>query len=156
MPVAEVHVRAWQHAYRGRMPDEYLDALRPEDRAREYTFGRSTGEGPETIVALEHDVVRGFAATGPAEGGADRGLGELLAIYVDPAAWGRGIGRCLIADARTRLAERGFHQAILWVLRGNERAERFYRADGWHCDGGTRQEVVWGTAVDEVRYRREL
>ena len=26
-------VRAWQAAYRGHMPDDYLDGLRPEDRA---------------------------------------------------------------------------------------------------------------------------
>ena len=31
--VAEVHVRAWQAAYRGLMADEFLDSLRPEDRA---------------------------------------------------------------------------------------------------------------------------
>ena len=28
-----VHVRAWQAAYRGQMPDDYLDGLRPEERA---------------------------------------------------------------------------------------------------------------------------
>jgi hypothetical protein len=30
--VGEVHVRAWQAAYRGVMPDEYLNGLKPEDR----------------------------------------------------------------------------------------------------------------------------
>ena len=32
--VARVHVQTWQVAYRGLLPDAYLDALRPEDRAR--------------------------------------------------------------------------------------------------------------------------
>ena len=36
--VAVVHVRSWQVAYRGLMPDEYLDGLRPQDRADRYTF----------------------------------------------------------------------------------------------------------------------
>lgn len=31
--VGEVHVRAWQSAYRGVMPDDYLDGLRPGNRA---------------------------------------------------------------------------------------------------------------------------
>ena len=30
--VAGVHVRSWQVAYRGLLPDDYLDGLRPEDR----------------------------------------------------------------------------------------------------------------------------
>jgi hypothetical protein len=36
--VADVHVRAWQVAYRGLLPEEYLDRIRPEDRASRYTF----------------------------------------------------------------------------------------------------------------------
>ena len=31
--VGEVHVRAWQTAYRDVMPDDYLDGLQPEERA---------------------------------------------------------------------------------------------------------------------------
>jgi hypothetical protein len=53
--------------------------------------------------------------------------------------------------------ERGFTEAVLWVLAGNERAERFYRSDGWTSDGRRRIELIWGgIAVDEVRYRRGL
>ena len=37
--VGEVHVRAWQAAYRGVMPDEYLNGLRPEDRAEMWRRG---------------------------------------------------------------------------------------------------------------------
>jgi hypothetical protein len=48
MEVAKVHVRSWQAAYRGLVPDSYLDALRPEDRAARYTFGAAGGEGPTT------------------------------------------------------------------------------------------------------------
>jgi hypothetical protein len=31
--VARVHVRSWQAGYRNLLPDQYLDGLRPEDRA---------------------------------------------------------------------------------------------------------------------------
>jgi hypothetical protein len=37
-PVAQVHVRAWQVAYRGLLPAAYLDTLRFEDRAARYTL----------------------------------------------------------------------------------------------------------------------
>jgi ribosomal protein S18 acetylase RimI-like enzyme len=69
---------------------------------------------------------------------------------------GRGIGRSLIAHARARLSRQGFAEAVLWVHAGNDRAHRFYRADGWQPDGHQRQEYVWGVLADEVRYHRWL
>jgi hypothetical protein len=41
-------------------------------------------------------------------------------------------------------------------MKGNERAERFYAIDGWKPDGHERSEVMWGVAVNELRYRRQL
>jgi GNAT superfamily N-acetyltransferase len=153
--VAGVHVCSWQAAYRGLLPDEYLDALRAEDRARRYTFGLVGPDHPATTLALEGDALRGFATTGPARGEA-QGAGEVYAIYVDPKAWGRGVGRALMADARSRLSGLGFTEALLWVLTGNDRAERFYRADGWRPDGPRREEDIWGIRVSNIRYRRPL
>jgi GNAT superfamily N-acetyltransferase len=101
-------------------------------------------------------VIRGFATTGPARAVEDPELGEVLALYVDPPFWGHGLGRRLIVEARRRLTARGFAEAVLWVLAGNTRAERFYRADGWLPDGARRDEQIWGVAADEVRYRRTL
>jgi hypothetical protein len=44
----------------------------------------------------------------------------------------------------------------LWVLVGNDRAARFYRADGWISDGTRRVTEVHGLVVDEVRYDRQV
>jgi len=154
--VAGVHVRSWQVAYRGLLPDEYLDGLRPGDRASVYTFGSSDPAVPHTIVALDDGVIVGFATTAPAR---DDGLadhGELAALYVEPSEWGTGAGRALIAAARQHLAEQSIGHALLWVLNGNQRAERFYRIDGWAPDGARKTGTVWGVEVDEVRYRRAL
>jgi ribosomal protein S18 acetylase RimI-like enzyme len=153
--VARVHVCAWQVGYRGLLADEYLDGLRAEDRAGRYTFHLVGPDQPATTVALEGDEICGFVTTGPARGGA-RTVGEVYAIHVDPRAWGRGVGRVLMANARSRLSGLGFTEAVLWVMTGNDRAERFYRADGWLPDGQRREDDVWGTRVSEIRYRRRL
>ena len=50
----------------------------------------------------------------------------------------------------------GFRAATLWVLRGNERARRFYERAGWTVDGARKDDVVAGVPVTEVRYRRDL
>lgn len=154
--VAGMHVRSWQVAYRGLLPDEYLDGLRPEDRAGRYTFGDLRPDRPATIVAVERGIIRGFATIGPSRDADRQGGGELHSLNVDPDGWGAGIGRALMEAARGGLVRWGFAEAGLWVLVGNERAERFYRLDGWVPDGSRREDEVGGVAVDEVRYRRSL
>jgi ribosomal protein S18 acetylase RimI-like enzyme len=154
--VAGVHVRAWQVAYRGLLPDAYLDGLRAEDRASRYTFARTDRDQPQTIVAVQDGTVVGFATTGPARDRDVPGAGELYALYVDPATWGVGVGRVLIAEARARLWRGGFREAVLWVMAGNQRAQRFYRADGWRPDGQQHQQEIWGLSVDATRFRRSL
>jgi len=154
--VARIHVRSWQVAYRGLLPDEYLDELRPEDRVGRYLFGDHEPNRPATIVAVTDGLVRGFATTGPARDADAAQAGERYALYLEPDAWGLGLGRRLIAEARARLGRQGFREAVLWVLVGNSRAERLYRADGWDVDGHRREGEVWGVLVDEVRYRRSL
>ena len=154
--VAQVHVRSWQVAYRGLLPDEYLDTLDPGDRAARYTFAEGDPDRPHTTVAVDDRQICGFATIGPCRDLDKPGVGELYAIYVHPDWWGRGAGRMLIDEARRHLIDRGFDEAVLWVLAGNARAERFYKIDGWLFDGARKSEEVHGIRVDEVRYTRYL
>lgn len=156
MAVARVHVRSWQAAYRKLMPDDYLDQLRPEDRAEKYTFDSVDPSKPRTIVAVDAGIICGFATTAPARDPKLPGYGELYALYVDPVQWNRGIGVALVSAARSHLFEQGFQHAMLWVLAGNIRAERFYGRDGWQPDGQRRTDTVWNVKVDEIRYQRRL
>jgi ribosomal protein S18 acetylase RimI-like enzyme len=97
--------------------------------------------------------VVGFAGVGPALEGSDDG--ELYTIYLHPSRWGTGIGRALMRRAEEALRASGFQSAILYVLEGNERAERFYRAAGWGEDG-SKVDQFQGATVTEVRYRKRL
>ena len=155
LEVAGVHVRSWQVGYRDLLPQASLDAMRPEDRAARYTFGDPDPTLPKTLVAVDDAVdgsIVGFIAT--------RSIaaepGKVLALYVEPRHWGRGIGQVLIAAARDRLAALGHREATLWLLEGNARGARFYAADGWRPDGEHRVEALWGVQVSELRYRRAL
>lgn len=154
LAVAGVHVRSWQVGYRGLLADDYLDGLRAEERARRYRFDDPDPRSPRTLVAVEGDEIVGFASTAPAPD--LDGVGELVALYVDPSAWRRGVGRALIEAARARLVERGYGACVLWLLAGNAAGEAFYRADGWLPEGTRRVTEVWGIDVDEIRFRRPL
>jgi GNAT superfamily N-acetyltransferase len=151
--VARVHVRSWQSAYRGLLAQEYLDALEPEAWAAGYTFGRVGLALPSTLVAVDGPTICGLATTGLCRDKELANCGELMALYVDPAYLGTGVGRLLIAAARARLRGVGVGQAVLWVLDGNVLARWFYERDGWGCDG-TRRTVAYGNApVEKMRYR---
>ena len=155
--VANVHVRSWQVGYQGLMPAAALAELRAEDRAARYTFHRTGPDDPATFVAVDTDEsIRGFVTLGPCPDDEPSNVGQLWALYVDPDFWGRGVGKVLITLARSRLVDLGFDEAVLWVLRGNERAERFYRQDGWVSEDVIRSDVVWGVRVEEKRYRTSL
>ena len=153
--LGRVHVRAWQAAYRGQMPDDYLDGLRAAERAAGWGRGLQRDRARDPVLVAERDGrVVGFAVVGAAED--PRGAGELFAINVDPDHWGAGAGRALLATAHAELARLGYGEAVLWVLPGNHRARRFYEAAGWVADGVERSAEVQGVVVPEVRYRRRL
>jgi ribosomal protein S18 acetylase RimI-like enzyme len=60
---------------------------------------------------------------------------ELYQLFVAPEARGSGAAAALIADAETRLAERGVDTAWLACAIGNDRAARFYEKSGWRLAG---------------------
>jgi GNAT superfamily N-acetyltransferase len=156
LEVAGAHARSWRVGYRGLIPDEVLNGLQREDRADRYNFDEAHPDLPLTLIAINDGAICGSVAFGPSHLADASNAGEILALYVEPAAWGLGVGRRLMAEARAHLDIRGFTEAILWVLVGNDRALRFYGLDGWAPDGQQRSEEVWGVWVDEILYRRHL
>lgn len=157
--LGRIHVEAWQVAYRGMMPDDYLDGLSVDDRVTMWqaSLERPLRERRARFVADDQDDrTVGFILTGPADGEDDSGVGEVYVLNVDPGAWGRGAGRALIAAGVDTLAAHGFEDLILWVHPDNLRARQFYERAGWACEGTTRIQEVHGIEVPEVRYRRSV
>ncbi len=159
--LARVHVAAWRAGYRGMMPDAFLDALDPTtrgDRWRAILAGR--GRDKRLFVAVEGDELVGFADVGPLRPAPERDRGELYAINVHPRAWGSGVSVLLLDRATRALAELGFRGAVLWCLRGNARARRFYERESWRTDGAELAKAVTEGGItitlDEVRYYRLL
>ena len=153
--LGRVPVAAWQAAYRGCMPDDYLDGLRAEDRSELWRQRLTQAATADGLLVAERDVrVVGFAAAGRCPD--DPGVGELSALDVDPRHWATWVGRTLLTRAGHGLAEAGYGEAVLWVLPGNRRARRSYARAGWWPDGGQRTAAVLGLTLAELRYRRRL
>ncbi|HYZ56827.1 MAG TPA: GNAT family N-acetyltransferase [Streptosporangiaceae bacterium] len=130
-----VHVRSWQSAYRGKIPQDYLDGLDPALRSQVWRRALEQGDparGGVLVSVVEGGGITGFASFGPSrDGDTDpRMTGEVFAIYAAPGAWGTGTGRALMGGAVAELARLGYADAILWVLDANDRARRFGRLPG--------------------------
>jgi len=150
--IARVHVDTWRAAYRGIVPDRYLDALDVVERAKRWRGGLAAPDGP-TWVAEAEGVVVGWANAGPSRDTDENAApGELYGIYVDAASWGTGPGPALMEHALAWLKPR-FPTATLWTLEGNARARRFYERCGWSFDGTNQQLDFDGTSLTEIRYR---
>jgi ribosomal protein S18 acetylase RimI-like enzyme len=158
--IAVVHVRSWQGAYRGLLPQAYLDGLDPAQRVGRWE--RSLAEAEDrrngVLVADASGTLLGFVGYSPSrDRDADPArVGEIEAIYLLPNAWGKGVGRLLMDAALGRLAEARFDRVTLWVLDSNVRARRFYEAGGWLADGARKIEDSRGFPVAQVRYKRSL
>ncbi|MFL5679104.1 MAG: GNAT family N-acetyltransferase [Chloroflexota bacterium] len=155
--LADVHVRSWQAAYRGIVPDAILDGLSVERRAAWWRETLTTDKTLRVWVVEGDGRVVGFAATAPRrDDDLPPGAGEVESIYLAPDAWSVGLGRAVLAVAVDDLQDRGFEPLVLWVLTLNERARGFYEAVGWRPDGERRMLDFDGNPIEEMRYTRTI
>ena len=154
--IAEIVVAGWQGAYRGLVPDEFLDSLSVAGREaawREMLARDSEGGLPAWLAQRDGRAV-GFVSSGPPrDEDVPLPAAEVYAIYVLPEAWRRGVGRALLETATGHWRARGTDTLVLWVLEGNARARRFYEAMGWLPDGGLQLLEMAGAKLYEIRYR---
>jgi GNAT superfamily N-acetyltransferase len=157
--IAEIVVTGWQIAYRGILPDEFLDSLHVDAREAAWRemLGRDADGGTPAWVAECSGRVVGFVSSGPPrDEDVPRFGAEIYAIYVLPQSWRQGLGSELLETAVEHWQGGGAQTLVLWVFEANERARSFYEAMGWRPDGARQELVLGGTAAFEVRYRARL
>lgn len=134
--MARVHVESWRAAYRGLVPQDYLDGLSYEDGVRRWTriLDPSAPFGFTYVLEDGGRNVVGFANAGPRHEGDPAYAGELYSIYLLAEQWGRGHGRALVRTVAARLLRTNLDSMLLWVMAGN-RAARFYESLGGRVIG---------------------
>ena len=121
--IAEIIVEDWKTAYRGIIDDDYLDALNPEQR-----YQVELPRYQIYTVAAEGDEILGLAWN-EMSGGEDADC-EIIALYVRNAKQKSGIGRALMQDATDAFRKAGKKKMIIWCLKENAEARKFYEKMG--------------------------
>lgn len=156
--VARVQVRAWTTAYASVFSADVLASL--DEAAIAEQWKRSLASPPDArhrlLVALDQDVVVGFAATGPADDpDADPvGDGAISAFHVDPDHTREGHGSRLLQACADTLAADGFGRAVTWLFSGDDILRQFLTEAGWSPDGAHRELDLYGDASVRMKQVR--
>jgi ribosomal protein S18 acetylase RimI-like enzyme len=127
--VTKVHIDSWRETYGHLLPKSFFDDRLLEQRRRMWTGNlQSMSPAWDMRVAESKDELVAFALAGPASGESPRAR-ELHMIYVLDAHQGAGLGQQLL-DATL-----GSDPGVLWVEKTNDRAQAFYRSNGFQLDG---------------------
>ena len=142
--LARVHVLVWRDTYRLLAPESAYLALDESKRRRhwEELLRRDPAQW-QTLVAEHDGQLAGFSHSGPGKHEVLAGTGEVVHLYVDPSSQGRGIGSTLLRASITFLHASGFAAVKLAVVRGNDRAIRFYEREGGRVVAHFVDGVLW-------------
>lgn len=127
--VAALHATSWRSAYRGIVPNAYLDGEVVADRQAVWAARLLTDPSPQALGHVIEDAGTGeLVGFAYALRGHDPLWGTLVDnLHVHPARKGRGLGRQLLQAVARSLAPPHSAQPLhLWVLDANEPAKRFY------------------------------
>jgi len=161
--IAAVQVRAWRASYDGTLPRELLDAMSADDLAEHWH--RSLSKPPDArnrvLVALERNLVTGFALTGPSSDpdGDPVADGEITDLTVDPHKRHTGHGSRLMHAAVDTLKADRFTRATTWLAADDDDTRRFLTSAGWAPDGAHRTLDLTGDGsvqVKQVRLHTDL
>jgi len=150
--VGRIHALSRNAAYAGLLPADALARVTPE--RQEAVWRERVADAPARsalLVATDNGQVVGFTF-----GNADGDHARLDALHLLPERHGGGAGQAMHDALLERFAAWGCTDAELSVLRGNERAQSFYRRNGWTHDGTTSSHEVGGVDVPVLRYRRPV
>ncbi|BBK45151.1 hypothetical protein STVA_51710 [Allostella vacuolata] len=138
--IATLHARSWRAAYRGILPDDYLDGRATAELAAHWADIFERPRDTDIVLVLQTDGdIAGFAAARLAgEAPFDAVIDNL---HLAPDQRGSGLGRPLLGSMAQVLAARGAANACLWLFDGNTAAGRFYARLGGVPDVGGFDEV---------------
>ena len=121
--ISEIVAEDWKTAYRGIMDGDFLDSITAEDQYR-----KDIRRYNEYMVAAERQQILGFAWNRLIDD--EDADCEVVALYVRFSERGKGVGRALLQNAADTFRKAGGKSMIVWCLKENAEARRFYERTG--------------------------
>lgn len=149
--ISRIHALSWKEAYRGIVPQAYLDELKEDFWVPAFT-GWIKGNALAAQLIYDRGSPVGCIAYGKSRDEALHDWGEIVSLYLLKEYFGKGYGSGLFASALQDLRQSGYKSIYLWVLKENERARRFYERNGFQCSTDECIFEIMGKQLTDVRY----
>ena len=145
--LARLQVDSYRRAYRGLLPDAFLQRFTVEEQQADWRAMLPPVAGEAVLLATaETNEVLGYVVARLPRPMAPGGEGEVASLHVRSDSQGGGVGQALFNAACAWLASEGCRSMIVWVLDGNP-ADGFYE----HLGGTPAGRRAIGLGEGEVR-----
>ncbi|WP_404969609.1 GNAT family N-acetyltransferase [Vibrio campbellii] len=147
--IAKIHVDSWQVAYRGLMPQSYIDQFTRERRERMWTRVMTEQLANLIVVEKQKEIVGFLSYELPNHSSEDK-TAIVTCCYVSPLYFGQGAGSALFDELETRLLSTPVMQISLKALDTNKQGLNFYKKCGFVRSGEEESEVIDGMTLNDV------
>ena len=150
--IAKVHIRSWQEAYRGLLPQNYLDNLcaKLNERTQMWINAIKNPQRWTWVATIDNEIV-GFIIFGPPRDQNRDGFIELGAIYLLEEYKNKKIGISLLMTGFNYFKSQGYDKCYCWVLKGNPTIN-FYEKTGALFSGQSKFDEIGGEKFQELAY----
>lgn len=115
-----------------------------------YEEYRKTPDTLEGMYLYDDGIIKGVIKVHSK----DEKIVEITDFYVEPFFVGQGIGTRLLEYLIQQVRKKGFQKIILWVIKDNVKARKFYERNGFINSGETR--IIEGTDKIDCRYEYDF
>ena len=147
--VAEINVNGWHTAYKGLVPDDFLDKWQVTEKRIE-NFKKAIENTDHIFLVAEKDgYVIGYLNGGKNEKG-KRTIPidhEVYGLYIDPTFQRQGVGRALLAEFKKQIQDQQF---FLHIMKGNKEAMTFYTEVGGERSPEYDMDHTWGDVTCRI------
>lgn len=148
--ISHIHCATWVKAFRGLIPQDYLDRLPDDHWVPSIRSWLESGRFSCLLIYEDKQPV-GCCIYGRGRDESHGDWGEIVSLYVLPAASRKGYGRALMQEAMARMREDGYVRFYLWAFEASA-ADGFYRREGFMPTADRDGTPLGGVRVYERRY----
>lgn len=143
--IAEIIIFGKRVAYRSIFQNDHVsfNELQVVDLYKQYEHDP---KALEEMLLYDDGIIKGVINGLPV----DDNTIEITDFYVEPFFVGQGIGTMLIEHMIQEAGKRKFQKIILWVIKDNVKARKFYETNGFVNSGKTC--IIEGTDKEDCCY----
>ena len=150
-----IHANSWKKAYKGLLPDEYLNEIEDTRWVGMISSGLKDGT-MKGWVATIGDKIIGCVCLGNSRYQGYEGQLELVSIYVLPEYWNLGAGSLLLDEVIKYAPHNNWMEVGLGRLDGRDHAICFYKNKGFINNGDTISCMIGEKLTTEKRYIKKM